>query len=1399
MFASGDNGSVFINEAHAESATGSYNITSINTFSSAFRITLQGLNDATHFNVFKKSSNALVNSVPVSIDSALNSMPAVYADIADLEVIVYSDSAGTNTIAEFTLNSSNQLVLKVAANEAPVAIIGSIIGITQVGQFLTGNYQYLDLENDLEGTSTFKWYRSSNADGTGLEVITGAESKTYTLTTADQDKYIYFEVTPIASTGTLQGVAVLSPATSRVEAVKVLEVTTLDNINVANRTQLSAVNLPGMISISLSDGSNPTVAVSWDGGTPAYDGNQPGIYVFTGTISIPEGVINPENLKATVNVVVANNVAPVAKDVTITGIARVGDNLTGSYSYSDLESDPEGTSTFKWYRSSNADGTGLEVITGAEGKTYKLRTADQDKYIYFEVMPVASTGTLVGTAKHSSASNKVEAIKVTDIPSISDINVKFGTQLLSDQLPSTVAVQLNNGNSIDASIIWDGGTPAYDANISGTYVFKGSINLPEGVSNPDNLKATVNVVIAKNTDATAKEIKINNTLLNGFSPSIESYSIELPYGTTAIPEATATANDMLANVLVTPATVLPGTTNVVITAEDGVTIKNYTIMFTIAKNTDATLSTLSLSQGALNPVFSPTTTSYTANVNYGVTARSINLTLNDDHASVTVNGVPVSITTPIYVNLSEGTNNIKVEVTAEDGVTIQTYSISITELEQTVAEAVDQVNAAASVSLMQTAITNIRLGLILNGYNSLSENDKSAALWSMLNGRPYTDKAAIQNALDTEVCLIEDQNAVNAIKAGLEIGYADGDSAGFVTQDLMLTTNQDGVSITWVSDNVAIAADGIVTRPKYSSGDVTVTLTTTLTRGSSHDTKTFTVKVIKQAANTDATLKQININGVALSGFESVNKSYSIELPNGTSAIPEVTATANDSNAKIVVTPTTVLPGTTEVGITAEDGLASNTYSINFTIAAPKNTDATLSDLKVDGTTIADFAPSTLDYNIMLPTGTTVVPTVTAVANDTGKANILVTPATNLPGSATVLVTAEDGLTAKTYTINFTVVQSVTVTTNQPDVAVTSNPLQIFILSDVNNASLTTTPVNGQVTLPQVDVQSETSLGTVKMLIPSGNLVTGSSNWKGTINLPQVKENNSVTIPAKEGITASASAVIELGFSDTALTFSQPVRIALSGLGGKKAGWIRNSIFTPITFQMATDSADALGSNTDGFITVDNDLVIWTKHFTIFVAYTEAAMEQTVAPIITGTPTTTDTSISGIATPGASIVLSINGTVQPTVTADAITGSWTVTGLALALNDIISVTAQVAGKTVSTPANATVTQLDECFIATAAFGSKFEPAVVVLRHFRDQFLLTSKLGTAFVNFYYHNSPPIAAYIAHSEPLKALVRIMLIPVIAATYSIMNPGVGIGGIILLVVILAARKSREKALTV
>lgn len=88
--------------------------------------------------------------------------------------------------------------------------------------------------------------------------------------------------------------------------------------------------------------------------------------------------------------------------------------------------------------------------------------------------------------------------------------------------------------------------------------------------------------------------------------------------------------------------------------------------------------------------------------------------------------------------------------------------------------------------------------------------------------------------------------------------------------------------------------------------------------------------------------------------------------------------------------------------------------------AVDPTTIATLSDLTVNGATIAGFSSSTLNYNVELPIGTVVVPTIGATTSQ-ASASAEITNATSLPGTTTVLVTAQNGVDTKTYTINFTV------------------------------------------------------------------------------------------------------------------------------------------------------------------------------------------------------------------------------------------------------------------------------------------------------------------------------------------------------------------------------------------
>ena len=66
-----------------------------------------------------------------------------------------------------------------------------------------------------------------------------------------------------------------------------------------------------------------------------------------------------------------------------------------------------------------------------------------------------------------------------------------------------------------------------------------------------------------------------------------------------------------------------------------------------------------------------------------------------------------------------------------------------------------------------------------------------------------------------------------------------------------------------------------------------------------------------------------------------------------------------------------------------------------------------------------------------------------------------------------------------------------------------------------------------------------------------------------------------------------------------------------------------------------------------------------------------------------------------------------------------------------------------------------------CFIATAAYGTPLVEEVEVLRQFRDEVLLQNSLGSRFVNFYYEVSPPLADFLSEHQPLRTLVRELLV--------------------------------------
>lgn len=111
-----------------------------------------------------------------------------------------------------------------------------------------------------------------------------------------------------------------------------------------------------------------------------------------------------------------------------------------------------------------------------------------------------------------------------------------------------------------------------------------------------------------------------------------------------------------------------------VTAPDTVTTRTYTLNLTRGMN--ARLKSLSLSAGSLSPVFSAETLAYTLTIWESFSSVQVTAVLEDPAASLTLQGSPApsgSASDPI----STGVASIVVKVTAADGVTTQTYTLTL--------------------------------------------------------------------------------------------------------------------------------------------------------------------------------------------------------------------------------------------------------------------------------------------------------------------------------------------------------------------------------------------------------------------------------------------------------------------------------------------------------------------------------------------------------------------------------------------------------------------------------------------------------------------------------------------------------------------------------------------------
>jgi alpha-tubulin suppressor-like RCC1 family protein len=202
-------------------------------------------------------------------------------------------------------------------------------------------------------------------------------------------------------------------------------------------------------------------------------------------------------------------------------------------------------------------------------------------------------------------------------------------------------------------------------------------------------------------------------------------------------------------------------------------------------------------------------------------------------------------------------------------------------------------------------------------------------------------------------------------------------------------------------------------------------------------TKSYTIALVRQSLI--STLSSLTMSSGMLSPtFSSATYAYTAGVTNGT-AVLTITPTASAATATIRVNGTVVASGTASaeiplvvgpntftVVVTAEDPLFATSYTI--TVTRPSSV-ATLTALAVSSGTLSPvFASATTSYTASVPypiTSVTVAATVSN-ANATIRVNGTAVPsgaasaAISLSGGPNVLsivITAQDGITTKSYTV----------------------------------------------------------------------------------------------------------------------------------------------------------------------------------------------------------------------------------------------------------------------------------------------------------------------------------------------------------------------------------------------
>ena len=394
---------------------------------------------------------------------------------------------------------------------------------------------------------------------------------------------------------------------------------------------------------------------------------------------------------------------------------------------------------------------------------------------------------------------------------------------------------------------------------------------------------------------------------------------------TAISDADTTKNGQQVSLAVDANTI-----TVQVTAADGTTPQTYTVTVT-RTSTDATLSALALSDAsddssiALSPPFASGTTSYTASVANRVDKITIAPTTTNNGARVAyLDGsdmpIPDADTTKNgqQVSLAVDANTITVQVTAADGVTPQTYTVTVTRAEP---EQIFSADATLSALALSDASDDSSIALrpaFASGTTSYTASVANRVDKITIAPTTTNNSASVKylNSSDTEI------SDADATKNGRQVSLAVGANTIKVqvtAEDSTATPRTYTVTVTRAEPEQIFSADATLRSLALSdaSDDSSIALRPAFASG----TTSYTASVANR------------VDKITIAPTPNNNGARVAYLDGSDMPIPDADATKNGRQVSLAVGANTI-----KVQVTAADSTMMQTYTVTVTRARATGT-----------------------------------------------------------------------------------------------------------------------------------------------------------------------------------------------------------------------------------------------------------------------------------------------------------------------------------------------------------------------------------------------------------------------------------------------------------------------------